>query len=178
MRLAVAVLALLLASPAAFAEGSDSDDPPEPTETTTTCKGAQVWDKNKKACVDAREGRLDNDTLYRAAREIAWAGRPADALLVLDAMTEGDSDRVLTYRGFAHRKSGQWETGRAFYAAALDKNPDNLLARSYLGQGLLERGDFDGAFAQWEEIRARGGAGTWAETALLAALETGTVSEY
>ena len=178
MRLALSLTALLMLAPAAYAAGSGDNDPPAPTETTTKCKGAQVWDKHKKACVDAREGRLDNDSLYRAAREIAWAGRPADALAVLDAMTEGPSDRVLTYRGFATRKAGDWEAGRAFYNAALDKNPDNLLARSYLGQGLLERGDFEGAFAQWEEIRARGGAGTWAETVLFAALETGTISEY
>lgn len=178
MRLALPLAALMLLAPTAHAAGSGDNDPPAPTETTTKCKGAQVWDKTKKACVDAREGRLDNDTLYAAAREIAWAGRPADALAVLDAMSEGDSDRVLTYRGFALRKAGQWEAGRAFYDAALAKNPDNLLARSYLGQGLLERGDFEGAFAQWEEIRARGGTGTWAETALLAALETGTISEY
>ena len=178
MRLALGLTAALLFASPVLAAGSGDSDPPEPTETTTKCKGAQVWDKTKKACVDAREGRLDNDTLYSAAREIAWAGRPADALAVLDAMTEGDSDRVLTYRGFALRKAGQWEAGRAFYDAALEKNPDNLLARSYLGQGLLERGDFEGAFAQWEELRARGGAGTWAETALFAALETGTISEY
>ena len=178
MRLSLSLIALMMLAPAAFAAGSGDNYPPEPTETTTKCKGAQVWDKKKKACVDARESRLDNDTLYRAAREIAWAGRPADALSVLDAMTEGATDRVLTYRGFATRKAGNWEAGRAFYNAALDRNPDNLLARSYLGQGLLERGDFEGAFAQWEEIRARGGTGTWAETALLAALETGTVSEY
>ena len=178
MRLSLSLIALMMLAPAAFAAGSGDNDPPEPTETTTKCKGAQVWDKKKKACVDARESRLDNDTLSRAAREMAWAGRPADALSVLDAMTEGATDRVLTYRGFATRKAGNWEAGRAFYNAALDRNPDNLLARSYLGQGLLERGDFEGAFAQWEEIRARGGTGTWAETALLAALETGTVSEY
>ena len=178
MRLALCLTTLMLIAPAAQAAGSGESEPPQPTATTTQCKGTQVWDKKTKTCVDAREGRLDNDTLYRAAREIAWAGRPADALAVLDAMTEGDSDRVLTYRGFAHRKAGQWEAGRAFYNAALAKNPDNILARSYLGQGLLERGDFEGAFAQWEEIRARGGTGTWAETALLAALETGTISEY
>lgn len=178
MRLSLSLMAVMLVAPAAWAAGSDDDDPPEPTETTTKCKDAQVWDESKKACVDAREGRLDNDILYNAAREIAWAGRPIDALTVLDAMTEGDSDRVLTYRGFAHRKAGQWEAGRAFYAAALDLNPDNLLARSYLGQGLLERGDISAAFAQWQEIRARGGTGTWAETALLAALQTGTISGY
>lgn len=177
MRLGLSLAALLISTLPALAAGGDSD-PPEPTETTTECKGAQVWDAKKKACVDAREGRLDNDTLYAAAREIAWAGRHKDALSVLDAMTEGDSDRVLTYRGFALRKAGQWDAGRSFYEAALQKNPDNLLARSYLGQGLLERGDFEGAFAQWEEIRARGGTGTWAETALLAALETGTLSDY
>lgn len=178
MRLALVTAAALIAAPAAWAAGGNDNDPPEPTETTQKCKGAQVWDKKTKACVDAREGRLDNDTLYAAAREIAWAGRPLDALTVLDAMTEGDSDRVLTYRGFASRKAGDWDAGQAFYQAALTRNPDNFLARSYLGLGLLQHGDHAAAFAQWEEIVARGGTGTWAETALLAALETGTISEY
>jgi Flp pilus assembly protein TadD len=169
------VAACALAAPVWAAE---NPDPPEPTETTTKCTGTQVWDEDKKACVSADQSGLHDDRLYQAAREIAWAGRPRDALAVLDAMAEGDTDRVLTYRGFSLRKAGQWEAGRASYHAALALNPDNLLARSYLGMGLLERGDFAAAFAQWEEIRARGGTGTWAETALLAALTTGQITEY
>jgi hypothetical protein len=37
----------------------------------------------------------------------------------------------------------------------------------------VELGQIDGAVAQLEQIRARGGTGTWPELALLGALRTG-----
>ncbi len=51
-------------------------------------------------------------------------------------------------------------------------NPDNLLARSYMGQALVEQGQVDLALAQLSEIRMRGGRGTWAETSLTNAVAT------
>jgi hypothetical protein len=51
-------------------------------------------------------------------------------------------------------------------------NPDNLLARSYMGQALVEQGQVDLALAQLSEIRMRGGRGTWAETSLANAVAT------
>lgn len=177
MRLAALAFACLLPT-AALAVGDNDDEPPKPTETTQKCEGVQVWDPVKAACVNPQGAQLDNDTLYRAVRELAWAGRPADALAVLDTMTEGETDRVLTYRGFALRKAGDWEGGRAMYDRALALNPDNLLARSYLGQRLVERGDTLAAVDQLLEIRARGGAGTWAEVALARAVATGQTVSY
>lgn len=49
---------------------------------------------------------------------------------------------------------------------ALERDAGDLLARSCMGQGLLERGDFAGAKQQLEETRARGGAGNWAQAVL------------
>ena len=87
MRLTLA--ALLCSLPmASFAAGSDDTEPPEPTETTTKCTDAQVWDAKQQKCVSAQSGSLDNDTRFRAVRELAWAGQPEAALVVLDAMTE------------------------------------------------------------------------------------------
>lgn len=177
MRLAALALACLLPS-AALAIGDIDEMPPVPTETTQKCEGVQVWDPVKAACVNPQGASLDNDTLYRAVRELAWAGRPADALAVLDAMTEGETDRVLTYRGFAMRKAGDWEGGRAMYDRALAQNPDNILARSYLGQGLVEHGDMAAAMDQLFEIRARGGSRTWAEISLARAITTGKTTNY
>lgn len=177
--LAPLTLALTMAFPGlALAAGSGSDSAPEPTQTTTECKKTEVWDEKTKKCVDAQSGQLDNDTLYQAARELAYAGRPDDALVVLGAMTEGETDRVLTYMGFANRKAGNIEEGMRYYQAALTQNPDNILARSYMGQGLVEMGEFDLAEAQLDEIVARGGAGTWAETSLRNALKTGITYTY
>jgi Flp pilus assembly protein TadD len=161
-----------------LAAGSDNDSPPKPTETTTECKGKQVWDPKTRKCVKPEATGLNDDQRYQAARELAWAGRPADALAVLDAMTEGNTDRVMTYRGFALRKLGRWAEGRAAYEQAIAMNPRNFLARSYFGQGLVDRGDTEAARLQLAEIRAQGGSGTWAETALAQAIELGITTSY
>ncbi len=169
------ILALCLIFPVA-ALAVDTEEPPTPTPTTTQCTDGQVWDADKAACVAIEEGLLDDDTLYGAAREFAYAGQYTHAIAALSAMSDQRSDRVLTYMGFTLRKSGEPARGMGYYAAALAKNPDNLLARSYLGQGLVELGQIDGAVTQLEQIRARGGAGTWPELALLGALRTGRIT--
>ena len=130
---------LLAAMPmTAFAAGSDTSEPPTPTETTTKCEKGQIFDEKTKLCVVPEKTGLNDDTRFDAVRELAHAGRPEEALLVLAAMTEGDTDRVLTYKGFANRKAGRIEVGLQFYAQALAQNPDNILARSYLGQAYVE----------------------------------------
>jgi len=174
-------LGLLLALPgqgrAAGMGGNDTTPPPK-TETTETCKGVQVWDPKTQTCVDPKESALDADTLYRAVRELAYAGRYDDAQGVLRAMPDQADDRVLTYWGFTHRKMGNSVLARSYYRRAIEANPDNILARSYMGQGYVEDGDTDAAIAQWREIKARGGVGSWAEAALREAIRTGLTYSY
>jgi tetratricopeptide (TPR) repeat protein len=170
---------LLAATPfAAFAAGSDDPEPPKETETTTVCTEGQVYDEETKACVDPEEQTLNDDQRYQAVRELAHAGRAEDALRVLASMTEGETDRVLTYVGFLNRQMGNWEAGLAAYDKALAINPDNVLARSYYGQALVMMNEMELASLQLDEIRARGGAGTWAETALADAIATGRTATY
>lgn len=171
------LLALPLAAPVLAAGGND-DAPPQPTQTSKDCTRSQIWDDKTKTCVEATDSRFDDDTRYKAVRELAWAGQPERALDVIEAMTEGQSDRVLTYLGFAHRKAGRIEEGLAFYDRALAQNPDNLLARSYLGQLYVEMAEIRLASLQLDQIRARNGAGTWAETALARAIATGETLSY
>ena len=97
---------------------------------------------------------------------------------VLDAMSDAQDDRVLTYKGFAYRKMGEVELGMAYYRQAIAANPDNLLARSYIGQGLAEAGEMAAARAQLTEIRTRGGRGSWPELALCMAIESGRGYSY
>ncbi|MEQ8589659.1 MAG: hypothetical protein RIB70_07840 [Roseitalea porphyridii] len=163
---------------AAFAAATSDDSPPKPTETSTSCKNGQIWDRETETCVDAKESRLDDDTRYGAARELAYAGRYDDALHVLAAMSDQTESRVLTYYGFTHRKAGRAELGMQYYRQALDADPDNLLARSYMGQGLVEAGDVKAARVQLAEIVARGGASTWPETSLRRAIKTGRTYNY
>jgi len=175
------VLALALTLPGmAFAAGSGNDNtnPPKTTKTTQTCEGVQVWDEKTKKCVNPQDSQLDTETLYGAVRELAYAGRYGDAQAVLAAMPDQNDDRVLTYWGFTHRKMGDIDLANSFYNKAITRNPGNILARSYMGQGFVEAGDVDAAIAQWREIKAHGGEGTWAEASLREAIRSGTTYSY
>lgn len=177
------ILVFLMIIPGfAFAAGSGGDsgstNPPKPTNTTKTCKGIKVYDATKKRCVKPKNSSLDTEKLYGAVRELAYAGRYQDAQGVLLAMSDQQDDRVLTYWGFTHRKMGNAALALAFYEQAITRNPDNILARSYMGQGFVEEGNMDAAIAQWREIKARGGVGTWAEASLRKAIRTGMTYSY
>lgn len=174
----LALAAALTLPVAALAASGNSWNPPKPTETTKTCKGKRVWDETKKRCVRPRKSSLNQDQLLGAARELAYAGRQQDAQAVLSAMADQQDSLVLTYWGFTHRKLGNLEQAQAYYDQALARDPDNILARSYMGQGLVQQGKYGAALIQWKEIRARGGDGTWAEASLRSALETGASYSY
>jgi len=177
MRLAL-TLALYCTASAALAVGTEDDfTPPRPSETTETCEEGQIWDEETQACVAPDETGNDEATLKDTARELAYAGRHGDAAAVLDLLDPHDP-WVLTYRGFLARKAGDLARATAYYAAALARDPDHLMARSYLGQGLVEAGDFAGARVQLAEIRQRDGRGTWPEVALRLALESGRGFSY
>lgn len=158
--------------------GGGGTKPPATTKTTKTCKGIKVWDPARKKCVNPQGASLDADTLYGAVRELAYAGRFADAQGVLRTMANQEDDRVLTYWGFTHRKMGNATLATAYYEQAIAVNPDNILARSYMGQGFVEEGRTSDAIEQWREIKARGGDGTWAEASLRDAIRTGLTYSY
>lgn len=173
------LLAIALSIPsAAFAAGSSNDSPPEKTKTSMKCKDGKVWDKETKKCLDAKSDLLSDDIRYSAVRELAYAGRYAQVQTVLAAMSDQADTRVLTYYGFTNRKSGNVELGMSYYKKALAVDPNNLLARSYMGQGLVESGDKLGAKLQLEEIRNRGGQGRWPEVALARTIESGIGYNY
>lgn len=155
----------------AYAAGSDNGQPPEPTKTTKECKDGKVWDEKKKECVDPQKSGFNDDQLYRAAREMAYAGQYDNAIRVLKLAKNQDDPRILNYLGFANRKAGNVEVGMDYYRRALAKDANYLLARSYYGQGLLLQGDVEGARAQLVEIRDRGGRDTYAYSSLYDALK-------
>lgn len=167
--------ALTLAQPAMSA-GEDTTKPPEKTNTTTECKDGKVWDKEKKECVDAKKSSLDDDTLFKAARELAYDGQYENSLKVLDAVRDQNSARILNYRGYSNRKAGRMELGMRYYKRALQADENYILARSYMGQALIEQGKVEEAKVQLIEIRDRGGENTWAYKALLQSL--GGVRQY
>jgi len=141
---------------------ADTSDPPAKTKTTTQCTDGQVWDESANQCMPPQDSHLNDDALFGAARELAYAGQYDDALKVLALMSDQADPRVLNYKGFVLRKTGQFEPGLAYYQKALAIDPDYHLARSYMGQGYAEDGQLVLAHAQLVEIRNRGGKGTWA----------------
>lgn len=175
---AAAFLTAALLPGAAFAAGGGSDAAPTPTQTTKTCSNGQVWDAGTGSCVNPQQSSLGADVLYDAVRELAYDGQYANAQKVLAAMPDQADDRVLTYWGFTARKLGDVPAGMAYYEAALEKNPANTLARSYMGQALVEQGDMAGATEQLEQIRALGGTGTWPEMSLAKAVASGRTYSY
>lgn len=163
----------------ALAAGSESDTPPAPTETTTQCADGQIYDEESKDCVDATDDNAFNDdTRYKAVRELAYAGAYGRALDVINSAASPQDPRFLNYRGFLHRKQGNWDMAKASYEAALAVDPDYHLARSYMGQGYLAQGDQVAAQQQLSEIIARGGRDTWARWALANALAGKPAASY
>lgn len=177
MRLILAA-ALVLAPQLALAVGSDDSEPPKPTATTTECEAGMVWDEKTETCVKAEDSSLNDDQRFGAVRELAYAGRYDAAKLVLAAMTEGETSRVMTYQGFLLRQTGEIEAGIAAYERAIAIDPGNVLARSYYGQLLVQMDEIALAEDQLARIRAHGGAGTWAERALQTAIETGVTYTF
>ena len=172
----------------ARAADSDSTAPPVATETTTTCADGKIWDGEKKECVAPEdmkpaEGTDDkapdeqkksqreiDDRLYEAAREFAYAGQYENAIRALRAASDQEDPRILNYLGYNTRKLGDMEAGMRYYRRALQKDENYILARSYMGQALIEQGDIEGARVQLVEIRDRGGENSWAYRALLESL--------
>lgn len=177
MRRFAILLCLVPPLPAIAVEPEDRS-PPTPTETTLECANGKVWDEDGGKCVARKESRLDDETLYRAVREFAYSGRYHHALEALAAMADQGNDRVLAYRGDLARQTGSLDKALGFYLEALSANPDNLLARTYLGQMYVETGKYALARTELSEIRARGGRMTWPEIALREALRPGNSAAY
>ncbi|MEM6305629.1 MAG: tetratricopeptide repeat protein [Pseudomonadota bacterium] len=167
---ALAAALTLPFGPVLAAGGGDS------TPSKPQCKKGFVYDASTKKCLQA-DSSMDTDLLYETVRQLAYAGRYDDAQEVLAVMPQAD-DRTLTYLGFTTRKMGRVEEGMAYYAQALEVNPANILARSYMGQAFVEQGRMDEALEQLLNIRAYGGEGTWAEASLKKAIATGTTYNY
>jgi Flp pilus assembly protein TadD len=172
------ILVLCACAAPALAVAPEDQAPPPPTPTTTTCTEGQVWDTEAGACTAIEQSALPEEVLRRTARELAYAGRSADALDLLARSAKPAASEVLTITAFAHGTSGDIATALPIYARALAADPDNLLARAYMGLALIAADRGDDAQRQLDEIRARGGAGSWPDRALAQAIEAGAPIGY
>lgn len=142
-------LAMPLAGGAAFA-ASDSSPP--------NCAAGKAWDDATQKCVD-KSSLNDHDRIYDEGRTLAKAERYGDAIVLLSSIAGSGDPRVLNYLGYSHRMQGRIEVGLGYYEEALRANPDFTLAREYMGEAYLQKGDVDAAQAQLSEIGKRCGTG-------------------
>ena len=182
--LILSMFAASVFSTSAFAAGESSggdDAAPKATETTIQCKKTEVYDAKLKKCIELKKSGMnelmDENALYDTARELAYFDRPEDAIVLLKQIANQNQPRVQNYLGFANRKAGRMEDAMMYYNVALSMDPDYVLARSYMGQGMLQQGDFDGANAQLREIKERAGTNNRSYEMLASAI-TGLKSNY
>jgi len=145
--------------------GFAADDDPTPAKPVK-CENGQAWDKKSKSCVTTDSKLIDDDTRFEAARSFAYAGQYQHAIAALEAIGDQNQAKVLNMLGYSNRKLGHKAEAMDYYIAALEIDPNYLLARSYMGQALANEGEFDAAREQLAEIRARGGRETWAYVSL------------
>jgi tetratricopeptide (TPR) repeat protein len=159
----VTKLFLAAAAAASFAFGAAFDIAPAAAQ-----KGEPSTPKTKKCekgkkCL--REDLSDQEIFY-SGYWLARTGQYADALEILNKSVVKD-ERILTYIGFATRKLGDHQAAMGFYERALAMNPNYTVARAYMGEAFITRGNVAAARDQLGEIATRCGT-TCAEYSELA----------
>jgi tetratricopeptide (TPR) repeat protein len=115
-------------------------------------KGSAAW----RDCVGSVAQLSDQDLFY-AGYWLARLGRYDQAIAYLAAAQAPDS-RTLTYLGFATRKAGDVTKAFSYYRKALALDPDNVVARAYMGEAYVTIGDIPAARGELAEIAQRCGA--------------------
>lgn len=178
MRRQLIAATLLMAIVPLSAHAAPSGNETNGADEFRNCATGEVWDQRQQTCVQADEQSLDDEQLFENGRALAYLGRFDEAVTVLTMIRDRQRPDVLNYLGYATRNAGDVEAGLAFYRQAIALDPDYTLARSYMGQALLLKGDRAGALAQLDEIEARCGDGcreyVLLAEALVAATEDGS----
>jgi tetratricopeptide (TPR) repeat protein len=137
-----------------MADGRVSKDTgPASATCDAHAKGSAAWTD----CVGRASAKMTDEELFYAGYWLAKSGQYQQALGYLTLAGKKD-ERVLTYIGFATRKLGHVEEALPFYQQALAANPNYVVARAYLGEAFLTKGEPDKARAELGEIAQRCGA--------------------
>jgi len=136
----------------AIAAGSPSSSVPK-----KKCKKGDVWSTEEKKCVKKTSELLTDDDLYLQARAYVEDDKYNMALDLLRRIRNQNQPRVLNYIGYSTRKLGDVDEGIRYYKKALSLDPNYNVAREYLGEGYLQKGDLGSAKQQLAEIAERCG---------------------
>lgn len=118
-------------------------------------KASSAW----SGCLaNSGQAALSDSELFYAGYWMAQSGRYEEAIRYLKRARQPDA-RILTYLGFALRKSGDVENAMRHYREALAMAPDDVVTRAYLGEAHIMRGDMASARGELAEIARRCGAG-------------------
>jgi tetratricopeptide (TPR) repeat protein len=123
---------------------------------SSACDGASHGSAAWRDCVGAAATAASDAELFYAGYWLAKSGDYRAALEYL-RRAEAPDARILTYIGFATRKLGDTDTALGYYARALAMNPDYTVARAYLGEAFLTKGEPVKAKAELAEIQKRCG---------------------
>jgi tetratricopeptide (TPR) repeat protein len=151
--LAASGLAAALATSPLMADGRVSKDTgPASATCDAHAKGTAAW----SACVGAASAKMADEELFYAGYWLAKNGQYEKALSYL-TLAQSKDERVHTYIGFATRKLGHVDEALPHYRKALAVNPDYVVARAYLGEAFLTKGELDKARHELGEIAERCG---------------------
>jgi len=141
--------ALALTSSAALAQKGE----PAPQPPIDCSKPAN----QKKAACKNRNRELSDDELFYAGYWLARKGEFKLALHYLNQAQSTSDPRILTYIGYATRKLGKTDEAMGYYGRALAADANYTVARAYLGEAYLQRGERQKAVEQLAEIATRCG---------------------
>jgi tetratricopeptide (TPR) repeat protein len=154
LRMVAACAAALMAATPLFAAATVAKDQgPASTACDAFAKGSAAW----TACVGQPDLAMSGAELFYAGYWLAKNGQYEKALGYL-ALADRTDARVLTYIGYATRKLGRFDEALPLYRQALTVNPDYVVARAYMGEAFLTRGEPDKARAELAEIARRCGS--------------------
>lgn len=125
----------------------------EPRRPRIDC--SKKANKTKPGCRNHRDSA--DDEIYNAAYWMAREGKYADARALLLQAANPSDPRILNSMGFTTRKLGDVDGALVYYRRALSINPDYTLARSYMGEAFVQKGDLAAAREQLGEIAKRCG---------------------
>jgi len=124
--------------------------------THARCNHATSDQTDWLSCVGKPSQNASSAELFYAGYWLAKTGSYEKALSYLKAADQTEP-RVVTYIGFSLRKLGKVSDALPYYAKALALNPNYNVARAYLGEAHLTKGDVVGAERELSEIAQRCG---------------------